>query len=344
MSVESKSRQIFSLQNGELKQKQEIKSRSKSIKPKIRSYTKTIKKSTRSSTKSKSKILKTKTLSNNGKLLKSKVSNIQKKLNTKLETFYKDVYNNYLLILFFNSNSKANFITNVNKLSIKLDNYKLTKADITKYKALYTDLRKQFKKQSKTRKQYKLKTQTKTKFKNIDSILKGGVDGNYGNDNSEGGPYLQRLTKKGNQPITGDDMAKTMEEIITILSDLRYLDDAKDAYGPTVLLNYFMGNEDDLKSFLRYRFLPKFVKVNQFPPKIEFGELYDRWDNIVDLLNVYKNDKRIKNEWAVSKGLKPEDVLKPTFIDKLADKMDAADQKFQKLKMLRRGDLLRIAG
>lgn len=342
MVVESKSRQIYSLQNRDYEQKQKTKSRIKSIAPKYTSYNKTIKKNTILPKKYTVNTLKNKLISYNNKLIKSKASKLQKKINTKLELFYKDVYNNYLLILFFNSISKYNFADKVKKLSIKLDNYKLTKNDIAKYKKLYTDLRKQFKKQSKTKKKYKalILSKKQPKFKNINSILKGGDDG----FNDNGGPYLQRLTKKGNLPITGDDISKTMEEIITILSDLRYLDDAKDAYGPTVLLNYFMGNEEDLKNFLRYRFLPKFVKVNQFPPKIEFGELYSRWDNIVDLLNIYKNDKRIKNEWAVSKGLKPEDVLKPTFIDKLADKIDAADLKFQKFKMLRRGELLRIAG
>lgn len=149
-------------------------------------------------------------------------------------------------------------------------------------------------------------------------------------EGTEGGPYLMRLTEKGDKPITGDDMKKTIDEIITILSDLRYLDDAKDAYGPTVLLNYFTGNIDDLKSYFKYKFFPKFYSTN--PPMIKFGEIFKRWDNIVDVLNVYKNDKKIKKEWAVDKGLKPEDVLKPGFLDKFADKFDSLDQKFQQAK------------
>ena len=65
---------------------------------------------------------------------------------------------------------------------------------------------------------------------------------------------------------------------------------------------------------------------------INIKKIYERWDNIVDFLNLYKHDKKIKNEWAVSKGLKPEDVLKPTFIDNLADKIDAIDTKYQSFK------------
>jgi hypothetical protein len=149
-------------------------------------------------------------------------------------------------------------------------------------------------------------------------------------ENVEGGPYLMRLTEKGDKPITGDDMKKTIEEIIKILEDLRYLDDAKEAYGPTVLLNYFTGNVDDLKSYFKYKFFPKFYSTN--PPMIKFGEIFKRWDNIVDILNIYKNDRKIKKEWAVDKGLKSEDVLKPGFLDKFAEKLDSLDQKFQKAK------------
>ena len=87
--------------------------------------------------------------------------------------------------------------------------------------------------------------------------------------------------------------------------------------------------------------MPRYAQTNGFPPSIEFKKIFSRWDNITDLLNLYKNDKKIKNEWAVSQGLKPNDVLKPTFIDKLATKIEAADQKYQKLRALKRGDLLR---
>lgn len=256
---------------------------------------------------------------------KSDKMKIKKTIVSKIEKFYNSLYNNYVLILFLESKNIKVFISNLYRLSLKLDGTRLTTEQKTRFKKLYLELNK------KIIKKYNLNK--KNKFKNIDSILKGG---------QTNGPYLQRLISKGDEPITGNDMAKTLEEIMTILSDLRYLDDAKGAYGPTVLLNYFMGNDADLRSYLRYRLLPKFIKVNQFPPQIAFGELYSRWDNIVDLLNLYKNDRKIKNEWAVSKGLKSEDVLKETFIDKLASKVDSADQKFQKLKMAKSGNLLGI--
>lgn len=257
-------------------------------------------------------------------------SQYTRKIKSQINKLYTDLYDNYILVLFLDSKNKTDFITKIKQLSLKLDNYKLTKTDIQNYKNLYSQLNKRVKKKYLTSKTKKIKT-SKSLFKKLGGNI----------DTKHGGPYLQRLTAKGNQPITGDDMAKTMEEIITVLSDLRYLDDAKEAYGPTVLLNYFMGDTEDLKGYLRYKLLPKFVKTNGFPPSIEFKKIFERWDNITDLLNLYKNDKKIKNEWAVSQGLKPADVLKPTFIDKLATKIEDADQKYQKLKALQRFDLVR---
>lgn len=149
------------------------------------------------------------------------------------------------------------------------------------------------------------------------------------------GPYLQRLTTKGDQPITGDDMAKVFEEITTLLDDVQYLDDAPNVKGFNALLKYFNGDQEGLKSHLRYAIAPQFYST--FPLSINIGKIYERWDNIVDILNAYKNDRKIKLQFAVDKGLKPEDVLKPTFLDKFADRLDSLDQKFQKAKRTRRG-------
>lgn len=152
------------------------------------------------------------------------------------------------------------------------------------------------------------------------------------------GPYLQRLTTKGSDPITGDDMAKVVEEITTLLDDIQYLDDAPNVKGFNALFKFFNGDVDGLKQHLRYSLGPQFY--SSFPPAIHIGKIMERWDNIVDLLNAYKNDKKIKLQFAVEKGLKPADVLKPSFLDKFAEKLDSFDQKFQKVKMTSRGSFI----
>lgn len=167
------------------------------------------------------------------------------------------------------------------------------------------------------------------KGKKSKKLLKGG---------EATGPYLQRLTTKGDNPITGNDMAKVVEEITTLLDDVQYLDDAPNVKGFNAMFKYFNGDPDGLKQHLRYSLGPQFYST--FPPMIHVGKIMDRWDNIVDLLNAYKNDKKIKLEFAVEKGLKPSDVLQPTFLDKFADKLDAFDQKFQKAKMTSTGKFI----
>ena len=154
----------------------------------------------------------------------------------------------------------------------------------------------------------------------------------------DAGPYLQRLTTKGSEPITGDDMAKVLEEITMLLDDVQYLDDAPNVKGFNALLKYFNGDPEGIKAHIRYSIAPQFYTT--FPPSINFTKIYERWDNIVDILNAYKHDKKIKLQFAVDKGLKPEDVLKPSFLDKFADKLDTLDQKFQKTKQVRRGSYI----
>lgn len=152
------------------------------------------------------------------------------------------------------------------------------------------------------------------------------------------GPYLQRLTTKGSEPITGDDMAKVIEEITMLLDDVQYLDDAPNVKGFNALLKYFNGDPEGIKAHVRYSIGPQFYST--FPPTINFTKIYERWDNIVDILNAYKHDRKIKLQFAVDKGLKPEDVLKPSFLDKFAENLDTLDQKFQKAKQVRRGSYI----
>lgn len=181
-------------------------------------------------------------------------------------------------------------------------------------------------------------TSTK-KIKHLNKLIENSIKGKKSKKILKGGeatgPYLQRLTTKGDKPITGDDMAKVVEEITTLLDDVQYLDDAPNVKGFNALFKYFNGNPDGLKQHLRYVIGPQFYST--FPPSIHVSKIMERWDNIVDILNAYKNDRKIKLQFAVDKGLQPNDVLQPTFLDKFANKLDAFDQKFQKARMASKG-------
>ncbi len=160
----------------------------------------------------------------------------------------------------------------------------------------------------------------------------------YANISSESGegPYLQRLTGKGDNPITGNDVSKALEEITTILNDLQYLqeDGGPVIRGFNVLLNYFNGDPYPMKSFIRYYFAPQFYST--FPPSINFSAIGKRLDNIIDLLNIYKNDKNIRRRYEVETGRKPSSTLRVGFFDKLIENMDQADQTYNRFNQYRR--------
>jgi hypothetical protein len=175
----------------------------------------------------------------------------------------------------------------------------------------------------------------------VHTVYKSIVESEPNNNLQSGGvtpagPYLQRLTTIGDQPITGNDMAKALEEIITVLNDMQYLqqDGGPNIRGFNVLLNYFNGDTENMKYFLRYYFAPKFYSMS--PPFLNFDAIGKRLDNIIDFLNVYKNDKRIKNQFSVETGVKQAGVLQDTFADKLISKWDKLDQDYNRFNMYRR--------
>jgi hypothetical protein len=150
----------------------------------------------------------------------------------------------------------------------------------------------------------------------------------------EGGPYLQRLTDKGDQPITGYDFAKALDEILIILSSLQY---TKDMRGPLTLidltrgLEWFRGNDMPLKYYLRYYWAQKFYGI--YPPHINVSEIIDRWDNLVDFVNMFTDDKRIRREWANEQGIPVKETEKDRFMQEFARKFDAADRAFMSTRM-----------
>ena len=150
------------------------------------------------------------------------------------------------------------------------------------------------------------------------------------------GPYLQRLTTIGDRPITGNDMAKAIDEIVTILNDLQYLqeDGGPVIRGFKVLLNYFNGDKEDMQYFIRYYMAPELFTT--FPPSINFDSIGKRLDNIIDFLNIYKNNKRIETEFQVEQGFVPKSKLKDSFFDKTIEKLDNFDQSYHELNRRRK--------
>ncbi len=149
-----------------------------------------------------------------------------------------------------------------------------------------------------------------------------------------GGPYLQRLTEKGDKPITGYDFAKALDEMITILFSLQYTKDfsgqplqLKDV---TMGLEWFRGNDWGFKNYVRNYWSQKFYSL--YPPSINIGEILSRWDNIVDYLNMYTDDKRIRREYANEMGYPVKETDKDRFLQAFARKYDMADRVFMQTR------------
>lgn len=250
-------------------------------------------------------------------------------LEHQIEREFSKIFQKTVIAVFFMSeNNKQLFKQNMHKL---LDNPSSNKMQVDiNLDILY-----------KTLKSLTSKNKYKTNKHNKYGYQTENIEPSLNNRNQAGGvmasgPYLQRLTTIGDQPITGNDMAKAIDEIITVLNDLQYLqeDGGPNIRGFNVLLNYFNGDTENMKYFLRYYFAPKFYHGS--PPFIRFDEIGKRLDNIIDFLNIYKNDKRIKNQFAVETGIKPESVLQDTFAEKIINKWDKLDQDYNKFNMYRR--------
>lgn len=235
------------------------------------------------------------------------------------------------LLMYHSYKTKKEF---TNKCMVMFKNYPNSSKNIIK--VLCTELYSIFRDYEKG-----IKPSTKS-TKKINKLIEKSINRKKSKKQLNGGdatgPYLQRLTTKGDEPITGNDMAAVVEEITTLLDDVQYLDDAPNVKGFNALFKFFNGDPAGLKQHLRYSLGPQFYST--FPPAIHFSKIMERWDNIVDLLNAYKNDRKIKLKFAVEKGLQPSDVLQPTFLDKFADKLDTFDQKFQKARQVSKGNFI----
>ena len=276
------------------------------------------------------------TLSKNDKLKILKFNTQTKLRENKVIKYMNNIVKYNFVLIYHYSKSKSQF---KNKCMKMFKNYKDKKNIKLLCNELYTILDDINKNKSKNHIPTTNKTKTnkthitssKTKKSHVTSskkLLGGDIKG----------PYLQRLTTKGDEPITGDDIARTIDEITLLLNDLQYLDDAPNVKGFNALLQYFNGNTTGLQNYLKYELAPRFYST--FPPSINISKLYDRWDNIVDILNAYKNDKIIKLQFATDKGLKPDDVLTPTFLDKFTDKLNNIDNKYQRFKRVKSRQLV----
>lgn len=165
-----------------------------------------------------------------------------------------------------------------------------------------------------------------------------------------GGYYFKRLEEKGDKPITGNDVARLLDEIQGITGNLRYTPEGRHLTTFDVMLGLFRGNEESITSYVKFFVAPRFYQV--FPPKLKYifsrpapgspdyaqfdkfagAPLWDRYEDMADYLLAYQAHQRAKNQYYVDQGLVSPDVLEPGFMEKLTGELDKVATKYSMMK------------
>lgn len=164
------------------------------------------------------------------------------------------------------------------------------------------------------------KKSIKVKEKNSKKKIKGQIAGTHG-------AYLDRLSSKGQQPITGDDVSRTIQEISELLNMLRYVPEGQGATPFAVMFDLLQGQEQSMEYYLKFNVFPKYGKL--FPPTINFNELSSALNNISEYLNLYTTYNNTIKQSRVERGEVID--MTPTSLDKMANKLSTARNKYFEL-------------
>ena len=162
-----------------------------------------------------------------------------------------------------------------------------------------------------------------------------------------GGFYFKNLEEKGDEPLTGNDLATLLDEMQSFFYNAKYTEEGKFLQDTDALVSMFRGDVSQFKGLLQYRIFPKYYSI--FPPFLNFAnikkDLIDqrRWEDIPDYLLAYQTYLHSRDEYLVNKGLKSPDVLNKDlykgFYNKLANSLDQSMQKLNMARMTSQGQL-----
>jgi hypothetical protein len=162
-----------------------------------------------------------------------------------------------------------------------------------------------------------------------------------------GGYYLKRLEEKEDKPITGSDLTRLLDELQGITGNFRYAPEGKFLGKADIMINLMRGDEESLKSYIKFFILPNFYKIFPIPHLINiFGvdknnppndyvgktPLWERYEDIGDYLLTYQAYQKARNQYYVDKGMAPPDVLEPGFMEKLTEDIDKIATKYSRTK------------
>ena len=154
-----------------------------------------------------------------------------------------------------------------------------------------------------------------------------------------GGFFFKNIEDKADQPITGADVTKLLDDIQSFFYNAKYVDEGKFLIDTDAVLSMLRGDTSQFKSVMNYRIFPKYI--SRIPPFINFGAIGQaikerKYEDIADYLLAYQTYLRLQDEYLVEKGLKPPSVLNKGlykgFYNKMAHAIDNNVLKFQRLR------------
>jgi len=167
----------------------------------------------------------------------------------------------------------------------------------------------------------------------LNNILKSNIKQS---NKYKGGFYFKNLEDKGDQPLTGNDLTKLLDEIQQFFYNAQYTQEGEFLRDTNLLMSMFRGDAGQFKYYLQYRILPQYIQVT--PPFIKwdgFKKALDtkKYEDLPDYLIAYQSYMRSQDEYLVEKGLKSPSVLNKDlytgFYDKLSKSLDVNIQKYQ---------------
>jgi hypothetical protein len=156
----------------------------------------------------------------------------------------------------------------------------------------------------------------------------------------KGGFYFKSLEEKGEQPITGADLTKLLDEMQQFFYNAKYTEEGKFLQDTDTLLSMLRGDINQFKGILQYRIFPQFYSA--YPPFIKWDAIYNeiiekrRWEDLPDYLLAYQSYLRSRDEYLVDKGLKPPSILQRDlytgFYNKMANSINDNMYAFQQAR------------
>jgi hypothetical protein len=155
-----------------------------------------------------------------------------------------------------------------------------------------------------------------------------------------GGFFFKNIEDKKNEPITGEDISKLLDDIQQFFYYAQYTKEGSFLMDTSVLLDLLRGNTEQFKGYLNYRILPNYYQV--YPPFLKWDNIKKAYDegmisNLPDYLMAYNTWLKMKKEYLVEKGEIPPETLEPKFYDKLSEKLNDEAYKLRKARLTLKG-------